>query len=91
MTPRQIHWKWVFLGAAALLIIGIAILPRYLTDSSRLADRVAEAISAWSGGEVRLTGPVRVYYFPDIAMKSGFELTNASRLPLVKSITAKHA
>jgi AsmA protein len=91
MTPRRVHWKWLLLGAAALLIIGIAILPRYLVDSSRLADRVAEAISAWSGGEVRLTGPVRVSYFPDITIKSGFELTNASRLPLVKSITAEHA
>ncbi len=46
---------------------------------------------AWTGGEVKLTGPLRVQYFPDVAIKSGFELTNASRLPLVKSITTSDA
>ena len=30
-------------------------------------------------------------YFPDVSIKSGFELTNASRLPLVKSITTSDA
>ncbi len=40
---------------------------------------------------MKLTGPLRVHYFPDVSIKSGFELTNASRLPLVKSISAKDA
>ena len=48
-------------------------------------------LSTWTGGEVKLTGPLSVHYFPDVAIKSGFELTNASRLPLVKSISANDA
>ncbi len=91
MKPRQIPWKWLLLGAIALILGGLAILPRQFGDSTRLANRVADALSAWTGGEVRFTGPLRVQYFPDVAIKSGFELTNASRFPLVKSITTGEA
>ena len=91
MKPRQIPWKWLLLGLITLLIVGLAVMPRLLTDSTQLASRVTDALSAWTGGEVRLTGPLRVHYFPDVSIKSGFELTNASRLPLVKSISAKDA
>lgn len=91
MKPRQIHWKWLLLGLIALLLVGLAILPRQFGDSSQLAGRVTDALSAWTGGEVKLTGPLRVHYFPDVSIKSGFELSNASRLPLVKTITASSA
>ncbi|MGZ8417296.1 MAG: AsmA family protein [Methyloceanibacter sp.] len=91
MKPRQIPWKWLLLGLITLLIVGLAVMPRLVADSTQLSSRVTDALSAWSGGEVRLTGPLRVHYFPDVSIKSGFELTNASRLPLVKSISAKDA
>ena len=91
MKPRQIPWKWLLLGLITLLIAGLALLPRLLTDSTQLASRVTDALSTWTGGDVKLTGPLRVHYFPDVAIKSGFELTNATRLPLVKSISAKDA
>ncbi len=91
MKPRQIPWKWLLLGLIVLLLAGLAILPRQFGDSSRLAGRVTDALSAWTGGVVKLTGPLRVNYFPDVSIKSGFELSNASRLPLVKTITASDA
>lgn len=91
MKPRQIPWKWLVLSLIVLLLVGLAILPRQFGDSSQLAGRVTEALSAWTGGEVKLTGPLRVHYFPDVSIKSGFELSNASRLPLVKTITASDA
>jgi AsmA protein len=91
MKLRQIPWKWLLLGLIVLLLGGLAILPRQLGDSHRLATRVTDALSAWTGGEVKLTGPLRVQYFPDVAIKSGFEITNATRLPLVKSITTRDA
>jgi AsmA protein len=91
MKPRQIPWKWLLLGLITVLIAGLAILPRMLADSTQLTARVTDALSAWTGGEVKLTGPIRVHYFPDVSIKSGFELTNASRLPLVRSISAKDA
>jgi hypothetical protein len=91
MKPRQIPWKWLLLGLITLLIAGLMLLPRLLTDSTQLASRVTDALSTWTGGDVKLTGPLRVHYFPDVSIKSGFELTNATRLPLVKSIGAKDA
>ena len=91
MKPRQVHWKWLLLGLIALLLVGLAILPHQFGDSSQLAGRVTAALSAWTGGDVKLTGPLRVHYFPDVSIKGGFELTNASRLPLVKTITASDA
>lgn len=91
MKLRQIPWKWLLLGLVALLLVGLAVLPRQIGDSSQLADRVTQALSTWTGGEVRFTGPLRVHYFPDVSIKGGFVLTDASRLPLVQSITAKDA
>src|SRR3990170_8718447 len=91
MKPRQIPWKWLLLGLITLLLVSLAILLRQFGDSSQLAGRVTAALSAWTGGEVKLTGPLRVRYFPDVSIKSGFELTNASRLPMVKTITASDA
>jgi AsmA protein len=87
MKLRQIPWKWLLLAGAGLVLASLALLPRS-GDSSRLSSRVAEALSAWSGGEVKLTGPLRISYFPDVAIKGGLELDNASRLPLVKSVKA---
>ncbi len=89
MKPRGIAWKWILLGVFALLLSGLLLLPRLFGDSSSLADRAAGALAAWTGGEVKLTGPIQVQYFPDVAIRSGFELTNAASLPLVKSIVAK--
>lgn len=88
MKPRQMPWKWLLFGLTALILTGFALMPRQFGDSSILAQRVTDALSAWTGGEVRLTGPLRVSYFPDVALRSGFELKNAGRLPMVKSITA---
>jgi AsmA protein len=91
MKPRQIPWKWLLLGLIALVLVGVAILPRQFGDQARLAARVTDALAAWTGGEVKLTGPVSVQYFPDVAIRSGFEVANASRLPLVKSIATSDA
>jgi AsmA protein len=91
MKPRQIPWRWLLLGLIALLLAGLATLPRQFGDQARLAARVTDALSAWTGGQVKLTGPLSVQYFPDVSIKSGFEITNASRLPLVKSISTNDA
>ena len=91
MKPRQLPWKWLLIGIGAFLIIGLAILPRLIGGSARLIERVTQALADWTGGEVKLVGPLRVHYFPDVSIKSGFEVSNASRLPLVQSVTAKDA
>ena len=89
MKLRQLPWKWVLGGVIAFLIVALAVLPRLIGNSSRLTERVTQALAAWTGGEIKLLGPLRVHYFPDVSIKSGFELNNASRLPLVQSIAAK--
>ncbi|HBR25682.1 MAG TPA: hypothetical protein DD732_01370, partial [Rhizobiales bacterium] len=91
MKPRQLPWKWLLLGLIAILLVGLAILPREFGNSSQLAERVTQALSAWTGGEVKLTGPLAVRYFPDASIKGGFELNNPSRLPLVQSISTRQA
>ncbi len=91
MKPRQLPWKWLLIGFVAFFIIGLAILPRLIGNSARLTERVTQALAAWTGGEVKLIGPLRVHYFPDVSIKGGFEISNASRLPLVQSVTARDA
>src|SRR4029453_3361222 len=67
------------------------ILPRLIGSSAPLTERVTQALAAWTGGEVKLVGPLRVPYFPAVLFKGGFEVSNASQLPLVQSVKAKDA
>ena len=91
MKPRQLPWKWLLLGLIAFVLLGIALLPRKIGSSSQLRDRVTAALAAWTGGEVRLTGPLQVYFFPSVAIKGRLELVDATRLPLVESVTVRVA
>ena len=89
MKPRQLSWKWLLLGLVAFLLVGLAIVPRQIGDSEQLHERVTAALSEWTGGEVTLTEPWSVRYFPPLSIRGGFTVHEASRLPLVQSITAK--
>jgi AsmA protein len=91
MKPRHAPWKWLLLGLIAFVLAGIALLPRKIGSSSQLHERVTSALAAWTGGEIKLNGPIRVQYFPSITISGPFELTDAARLPLVKSIRARDA
>jgi AsmA protein len=89
MKPRQRPWKWLLLGLVVLLVIGIVALPRLIGTSSDLRDRVAAALSAWTGATVTLTEPLTVRYFPPLSLRGGFVLTNATKLPWISSIAAR--
>src|SRR5262245_604053 len=91
MKLRQIDRKWILLGVLALLLCALVILPRLAGSSPVLAKRASDALATWTGGEVKLTGPLRVQYFPDVAIRAGVEFTHAPNLPLVKSVAAKDA
>jgi AsmA protein len=91
MKPRQLSWKWLLVGLVVLLLAGLAVLPRQIGASANLRDRVVAALSAWTGATVTLTEPLSVRYFPPLSLRGGFVLTNATKLPLVSSITAKDA
>ena len=89
MKPRQRPWKWLLLGLVALLLVALLALPRLIGSSSNLRDRVAAALSAWTGATVTLTEPLTVRYFPPLSLRGGFVLTNAAKLPWIRSIAAK--
>jgi AsmA protein len=91
MKPRQLPWKWLLLGLVPLLLLGLALVPRLFGDTSQFGERIAAELSAWTGGEVMLIGPVRVRYFPDMSVRAQFVLRGGSRLPWVKSIVAREA
>jgi AsmA protein len=89
MKPRQLSWKWLLLGIVVLFLLGLALLPRQIGNSSSLRDKVTSTLSTWTGATVTLTEPLTVKYFPPLSLRGGFVLTNATKLPLVGSITAR--
>lgn len=88
MKPRPHLWKWLLFSLVALILAGLAIVPRQIGSSEKLRVRVTEALSEWTGGEVTLTEPWSVRYFPPLSIRGGFTVRDANRLPLVQSITA---
>ena len=91
MKPSQLRWKWLLFGLLAVLILVIALIPWLIGDTSRFGDRVAAELSAWTGGEVKFTGPVRVSFLPDVSIRGQIELKDSKRLPAVQSLAAREA
>ena len=91
MKPSQLRWKWLLFGLLAVLILVIALIPWLIGDTSRFGDRVAAELSAWTGGEVKFTGPVRVSFLPDVSVRGQIELKNSKRLPVVQTLVAREA
>ncbi|MGH6735011.1 MAG: AsmA family protein [Methyloceanibacter sp.] len=89
MKPRQFSWKWLLLGLVALPVAALAVLQPQIGTTPELRDRVAAALSAWTGATITLTEPLSMQYFPPLSLRGGFVLTNATKFPLVKSITAR--
>src|SRR4249920_2643659 len=91
MKPSQLRWKWLLFGLLAVLILVIALIPWLIGDTSRFGDRVAAELSAWTGGEVKFTGPVRVSFLPDVSIRGRIELEDSKRLPAVQLLAAREA
>ena len=91
MKPSQLRWKWLLFGLLAVLIFVIALIPWLIGDTSRFGDRVAAELSAWTGGEVKFTGPVRVRFLPDVSVRGQLEIKDSKRLPAVQTLVAKEA
>ncbi len=91
MTPRQLPWKWLLFGLLAVLLLCISLIPWLIGDTSRFGERVASELSAWTGGELKFTGPVKVSFLPDVSVRGQIELTDSARLPMVQTLTAREA
>jgi len=91
MKPSQLPWKWLLVGLLAVLVFAIALIPWLIGDTSRFGDRVASELSAWTGGEVKFIGPVRVRFLPDVSVRGQLELEDSTRLPAVQTLTVREA
>jgi len=91
MKPSQLRWKWLLFSLLAFLVLIIALIPWLIGDTTRFGDRVAAVLSAWTGGEVKFTGQVRVSILPDISVRGRIELEDSKRLPAVESLAAREA
>lgn len=80
------------LAAALMLLSGLAYLisnaAALNTDSLR--NEIAAHLSIWSGGRTDITGPVRLTYFPELAVTTGhFAIRSMPNIPYLKSLEAK--
>jgi AsmA protein len=91
MKPSQLPWKWLLVGLLAVLIFAIALIPWLIGDTSRFGDRVAAELSAWTGGEVKFTGPVSVRFLPDVSVRGQLEVQDSTRLPAVQNLIVREA
>jgi AsmA protein len=91
MKPSQLPWNWLFFGLLAVLIFAIALIPWLIGDTSRFEDRVAAELAAWTGGEVKFVGPVRVSFLPDVSVRGQIEVQDCARLPGVQMLAAREA
>jgi AsmA protein len=91
MKPSQLRWKWLLFSLLAALVLFIALIPWLIGDTTRFGDRVAAELSAWTGGEIKFTGPVRVSFLPDVSVRGRIELEDSKRLPAVQSLAAREA
>ncbi len=91
MKPSQLPWNWLLFGLLAVLIFAVGLIPWLIGDTSRFEDRVAAKLAAWTGGEVKFVGPVRVSFLPDVSVRGQLEVQDCTRLPGVQMLAAREA
>jgi AsmA protein len=91
MKPSQLPWKWLLVGLLAVLVFAIALIPWLIGDTSRFGDRVASELSAWTGGEVKFIGPVRMRFLPDVSVRGQLEVQDSTKLPAVQTLIVREA
>jgi AsmA protein len=91
MKPSQLPWKWLLVGLLAVLVFAIALIPCLIGDTSRFGDRVASVLSAWTGGQVKFIGPVRVRFLPDVSVRGQLEVQDSTKLPAVQTLIVREA
>jgi AsmA protein len=91
MKPSQLQWKWLLISLLAVLVFVVALIPWLIGDTSRFGDRVAAELSAWTGGDVKFLGPVRVRFLPDVSVRGQIEMQDSKRLPAVQTLIVREA
>jgi AsmA protein len=91
MKPSQLPSKWLLFGLLAVPILAIGLIPWLIGDTSRFERLVTAELSAWTGGEVKFVGPVRVSFLPDVSVRGQIEAEHCTRLPGVQTLSAREA
>lgn len=83
------------LGVSAVIILLLSGFGFFLTRAAVLNEGTIRAditsrISAWTGQQAIISGPVRLSYFPKLKLTTGgFQLESAPNIPYLNRITAK--
>lgn len=89
------RWSRLRLGALAVLVLLLGALAYFVSKAAALNEDTIRAnivarLAAWSGGQVDVSGPIRLHYFPDFAVTMGaIQIAETPRLPQVESIQAE--
>jgi AsmA protein len=76
-------------GIATALLIAAAALP-FLVDAEAVRDNLTRSLSAWTGGPVTISGPLRIAGFTDLSVEAeGVRLIAAPRLEPLKRAEAE--
>lgn len=84
--------RGLILSVAVLITlsaIGLAAIP-YILDSKTIRDKAIKHLSTWSDGNIHVSGPVKLKYFPNVSLTADkIEITKFNRLPSLEKIYAK--
>jgi AsmA protein len=87
---RKIRYALGLLGVlSAAFLLGVAALP-LLVDKKAVRNSLTQSISAWTGGPVIISGPLRIAGFADLSVEAaGVRLMAAPRLEPLKRAEAE--
>jgi AsmA protein len=89
-----LRWAGILAGGLIIAAGALAVLLPVLVDAEAIRGTLSQSLSAWSGGPVSITGPLRIGSFADLSVEaSGVALKSAPeqgpiRIARAKSVTA---
>ncbi len=89
-----LRWGGILAGVLLITAVAFAALLPVLVDAEPIRGPLAESLSAWSGGPVVISGPLRIGSFADLSVEaSGVDLKSTPgqgpiRVARAKSVTA---
>lgn len=91
MTNRAQMAIAVFaVGSLVVLASGFALGRATLLDSELLRAQISQRLTDWTGGTVKLSGPVRLAYLPSMTLDvERVSIEDTDRIPALESIHAK--
>lgn len=92
MAKRMTQIRYAVIALIILLVAagGYLLIKTAGLNKGALRTQIASHLSAWSGGPVVISGPLRLGYFPSLSLKTRkLILSSAPNVPYLKKISAK--